>query len=434
MTEPRLKIAIIGTGVAGNGAAWLLHKAHDITVYEKNDYVGGHSNTVLTPKGTPVDTGFIVYNTATYPNFIAMTAALQVATKESNMSFAVSLNDGALEYSGDSINTLFVQRRNLFSRRFHRMWLDIVRFYREAPRFLEDNPGTELTLGAYLTENNYGAGFSEEHLLPMGAAIWSMTKDGMNGFPLASFIRFFKNHGLMKLANRPAWRTVEGGSRSYVEKLTTGFKDKIRTGCGVERIERMGDKVYVRDVRGGLNIFDHVIIAAHADEALGMLAEPTADEKRILGAIQYSKNRAILHQDEKLMPHLRKAWASWNYLGITGGANPAVSLTYWMNRLQGIPESEPLFVSLNPLTVPQNVLKEIRYHHPVFNRATVEAQGQLGKIQGVKNTWFCGSYAGYGFHEDALAAGLTVAENFGVRRPWTVQESSPAARNARKTA
>jgi len=433
VTAPRLKIAVIGTGVAGNGAAWLLNKAHDITVYEKNDYVGGHSNTVVTPKGTAVDTGFIVYNTATYPNFIALTSALGVKTKDSNMSFAVSLNDGGLEYSGDSINTLFVQRRNLFNARFHRMWRDIVRFYREAPQFLDANPGTSLTLGEYLKQNNYGDGFIEEHLLPMGAAIWSMTKDGMNGFPLASFIRFFKNHGLLKLVNRPAWRTVDGGSREYVAKLTADFKDRIRTGCGAERIERMGDKVYVRDTRGGLGMYDHVVIAAHADEALNMLAEPTADERRILGAIKYSENRALLHQDARLMPKLRKAWASWNYLGITATASLAVSLTYWMNRLQSIPESEPLFVSLNPLTDPKNVIREIRYQHPIFDRGTVAAQSEIGKLQGQRNTWFCGSYCGYGFHEDALASGLTVAENFGVRRPWTVTESSPAARNARKT-
>jgi len=430
----RQQIAIIGTGVAGNGAAWLLHKDHDITVYEKNSYVGGHSNTVTMPSGTKVDTGFIVYNTLTYPNFIALMKELKVETIESNMSFAVSLNNGGLEYSGDSINTLFTQRRNLLNLRFHRMWLDIVRFYRDAPKFLEKNPKTAMTLGEYLAREKYGDGFISDHLLPMGAAIWSMTKDGMAAFPLASFIRFFKNHGLMKLTNRPAWRTVSTGSQAYVAKLTGGFADRIRRDCAVTRIERNGDKVFVHDARGGFGVFDHVIIAAHADEALAMLATPSADETRILGAIKYSENRAFLHQDETLMPQRKKAWASWNYLGITKGANPAVSLSYWMNRLQSLPANEQVFVSLNPLRPAKKVLQEIIYHHPVFNRAAVEAQQQIGQLQGQQRTWFCGSYCGYGFHEDALASGLAVAENFGVKRPWVIEESSPAATNAKKAA
>lgn len=428
----RLKIAVIGTGIAGNSAAWLLHKTHDVTVYEKNSYVGGHSNTVTLPSGTQVDTGFIVYNTVTYPNFIALLEELKVETTESNMSFAVSLNEGKLEYSGDSINTLFTQRRNLLNLRFHRMWLDIVRFYREAPKFLERQPQTTMTLGEYLTRENYGDGFIADHLLPMGAAIWSMTKDGMENFPLSSFIRFFKNHGLLKLANRPAWRTVTTGSQAYVSRLTAGFADRIRRNCPVTRVERMGEQVCVRDAGGGVDFFDHVIIAAHADEALAMLAAPTADETRILSALRYSENRAYLHQDDALMPRRRKAWASWNYLGINEGASPGVSLSYWMNRLQALPAAEPLFVSLNPLAPPKAVLQEMLYHHPVFDKAAIEAQQQVGQLQGRQRVWFCGSYCGYGFHEDALASGLAVAENFGVKRPWTIEESSPAAANTRK--
>ncbi len=430
----RLKIAVIGTGVAGNGAAWLLNTAHDITVYEKNDYTGGHSNTVVTPHGTKVDTGFIVYNLATYPNFIALMKALNVDTRESNMSFAVSLNDGGLEYSGDSINTLFVQRRNLLRPRFHRMWMDIIRFYREAPEFLAANPATTLTLGDYLKAENYGPGFTDEHLLPMGAAIWSMTRDGMAEFPLHSFIRFFKNHGLLTLTNRPQWRTVIGGSQAYVAKLTAGFKDKIRHNCPAVRVVRENGKVIVHDAKGGSEVYDHVVIAAHADEALAMLAQPTADETRILGAIKYSENRALLHSDEALMPRLKKSWASWNYLGVTNTAKPAVSLSYWMNRLQSIDNAEPLFVSLNPLQEPKAIIREITYHHPIFDRGAIEAQQHVGKIQGTGGVWFCGSYTGYGFHEDALASGLTVAENFGVKRPWVIEESSPAAGHTRKTA
>lgn len=431
--EKRLKIAVVGTGVAGLGAAWLLNPQHDVTVYEKNGYSGGHTNTFTTPSGVNIDTGFIVYNPPTYPNFVALMAHLGVPTQDSSMSFAVSLDGGALEYSGDNINTLFVQRKNLLKPRFHRMWMDIIRFYIEAPKFLEREPNSTLTLGEYLTQRRYSESLINDHLLPMGAAIWSMTREGMLGFPLITFIRFCRNHGLLRLINRPVWRTVTGGSKSYVAKLTEGLTGRIRHNSGAVKIERTGDKVVVLDAKGLREGFDHVIIAAHADQALAMLAAPSEDESRVLGAIRYSTNRAVLHQDEILMPKLKKAWASWTYLGAAPGKDK-VSLIYWMNRLQSLPEEQQYFVSLNPIKEPQRILYETSYTHPIYTKGVVEAQRDLGRIQGVNRTWFCGSYCGYGFHEDALSSGLTVAENFGVTRPWKIEESSIAAQNARKAA
>ncbi len=433
LMQRRLKIAVIGTGVAGLGAAWLLNQQHDVTVYEKNGYAGGHTNTFATPSGLSVDTGFIVYNPPTYPNFVALMQHLGVKTQDSSMSFAVSLDGGALEYSGDNINTLFVQRKNLVSPRFHRMWLDIIRFYIEAPKFLECEPDSTLSLGEYLKQRKYSESLINDHLLPMGAAIWSMTREGMLEFPLITFIRFCRNHGLLRLVNRPVWRTVTGGSQQYVAKLTEGLEGRIRLNCGGVKVERMGDKAVVLDANGGRDGFDHVVIASHADEALAMLAKPSDDETRVLSAIKYSINRAVLHQDESLMPRRRKAWASWTYLGPAPGGD-TVSLIYWMNRLQSLPGDEQFFVSLNPATEPKRILYETSYTHPIYTKAVVGAQSGLGRIQGVNRTWFCGSYCGYGFHEDALSSGLAVAENFGVTRPWKITESSIAAQNARKAA
>jgi predicted NAD/FAD-binding protein len=429
--QKRLKIAVIGTGVAGLGAAWLLSKAHDVTLYEKNGYAGGHTNTFVTPGGKAVDTGFIVYNPDTYPNFVALMSHLGVATQESVMSFAVSLDGGALEYSGDNLNTLFVQRRNLLNPRFHRMWMDIVRFYYEAPRALARAPDSPLTLGEFLKARKYSDGLVNDHLLPMGAAIWSMTREGMLDFPFATFVRFCINHGLLRLVDRPVWRTVSGGSKTYVAKLLEGLEGRLRKNCAAVKLERGAEKPVILDAAGRREGFDEVVVAAHADEALALLAQPSAAEREVLSAVRYSSNRAVLHQDESLMPKNRKAWASWTYLG---AAPQGVSLIYWMNRLQNLPQDEQFFVSLNPAREPQRILYETGYAHPVYTRGVVEAQRRLGAIQGANHTWFCGAWCGYGFHEDALASGLAVAEHFGVERPWQIRESSTAAQHARKAA
>jgi uncharacterized protein len=422
----RLQIAVIGTGIAGMSAAWLLSRRHhDVTVYERAERVGGHSHTVDVVNGksvTPVDTGFIVYNETAYPNLTALFAHLAVPTERSNMSFAASLDGGRLEYSGN-LAGLFAQKRNIFSPR------SIQRFYREAPTDVTALDELHMTLGDYLDMRSYGTAFRDDHLLPMAGAIWSAPPDTMLRYPAASFIRFHDNHGLLRIANRPQWRTVTGGSRSYVERLTASYRDRIALGIGAKRIRRFGDRVSVRDAAGRIDSFDHVVIAAHADEALGMLEDATAEENALLGAFRYSNNLAILHGDAALMPKRRAVWSSWNYIGPPAGAEAAAgcTVTYWMNRLQNIAAPESLFVTLNPQRTPKpsTIIATENYDHPIFDTAAIRAQRRLWSLQGRRRTWFCGSYFGAGFHEDGLQSGLAVAEALGgVRRPWQVENES----------
>ncbi|MBY0380648.1 MAG: FAD-dependent oxidoreductase [Xanthobacteraceae bacterium] len=423
---PKKAIAIIGTGVSGLSAAWLLNRVHDVTVYEQAQRPGGHSNTVAidTAEGVvSVDTGFIVYNEATYPNLTALFDHLGVPTQQSEMSFAVSLTDGDFEYSGSSLNGLFAQRSNVFRPRFWSMLADLWRFYREAPRDLA-LLDEELSLQDYLVAGAYGSAFREDHLLPMAAAIWSASPSLMLQYPAASFIRFHDNHGLLRIRNRPQWRTVTGGSRIYVQKLMRELD--VRLGCGAVAIRRAGPKVEVQGSDGHSKLYDEVVVATHADQALALLCDPTKDEEDILGAFQYSQNRAVLHNDPGLMPRRRTVWASWNYIGKDREAisrSPAV--TYWLNALQQLPTQENLFVTLNPSTEPQNILREESYEHPVFDVRAMAAQKRLWSLQGKNRIWFCGAYFGAGFHEDGLQAGLAVAEQLGeVKRPWHVENQS----------
>ena len=429
--QRRFKIAVIGTGISGMSAAWLLSQHHDVTVYERNERIGGHSHTVDAPdgKGTiPVDTGFIVYNEKTYPNLTALLAHLGVATEPSNMSFAVSLGGGELEYAGTRLGGLFAQKRNLLRPRFWSMLTDIHRFYREAPSDVTLLDELHTTLGDYLDTRSYSQAFRDDHLLPMAGAIWSAPPDAMLAYPAASFIRFHDNHGLLQVSNRPQWRTVTGGSRSYVERLTASYFDRIELGVGAKRVCRLGDRAAVTDAGGVTEWFDHVVIAAHADEALAMLEDPSPSEQALLGAFRYSKNVAILHGDAALMPKRRAVWSSWNYIG---PASPdratGCTVTYWMNRLQNIVSEAPLFVTLNPQREPaENKIYAVEsYQHPLFDSAAIVAQRRLWSLQGERNTWYCGAYFGSGFHEDGLQAGLAVAEALGgVRRPWNVANES----------
>jgi predicted NAD/FAD-binding protein len=430
----RLDVAVIGSGVAGLSAAWLLSKAHNVSVYEQDGRVGGHSNTVFVPGRTgpiPVDTGFIVYNELNYPNLTALFAHLGVETQTSEMSFAVSLEGGTLEYSGSNLVGLFGQRRNLVRPRFWRMLRDILRFYREAPRLLAVE--AEPSLGEYLEHQGYSRAFVEDHLLPMGAAIWSTDVASMRDHPARAFVRFCLNHGLMRVAGRPQWRTVTGGSQAYVRRLSAAFADRIMVNAKVSAITRGPAGVIVHDANGTITRFDHVVIAAHADQALAMLADPSDDEQRLLGAFRYSENTAILHQDERLMPKRKGVWASWNYMGgrDAASAEPGqVCVTYWMNRLQSLDADVPLFVTLNPSEPPAagRVLKTFQYHHPMYDAAALQAQGDLSLLQGQRNTWYCGSYFGAGFHEDALSSGLAAAEALGgVARPWLASAGEPQA-------
>ncbi len=421
----RLDIAVVGAGIAGLGAAWLLAKRHRVTLYEREGRPGGHTNTVDVPCGrrlVPVDTGFIVYNDRNYPNLAALFRTLGVATRDSDMSFSVSLDRGRLEYNAGTLLGFGVQPTNLLRPRYVRMLADALRFFREAPRLLAE-PGAGPSLGAWLAREGYGAGFIEDHLVPMASAIWSVPPAEMLAFPAKSFVRFFDNHGLLSLGDRPQWRTVAGGSREYVKRLLADSAPATRLAAKVTALVPTGDGVLVTDRGGAARRFDHVVVAAHADEALAMIARPTSDERRILGAFRFEPNLAVLHRDPGLMPVRKRAWASWNYLAERGGArglDRRLAVTYWMNRLQGIDPAHPLFVTLNPIRAPRPELTvaSFEYDHPAFDARTTEAQDELETIQGARRLWFCGAWTGRGFHEDGLVSGLAVAERFGVRRPW----------------
>jgi uncharacterized protein len=427
-----LDIAVIGTGIAGMACAWLLAKRHNVTVYESADRVGGHANTVnvASAEGNlPVDTGFIVYNESTYPNLTALFQYLNVPTHASEMSFAVSLDDGWLEYAGTNLAGLFAQKRNLIRPHFWGMLLDLVRFYREAPGDLEGLEHNLISLDAYLAERGYGARLRDHHLLPMAAAIWSCPPADAGLQPAAAFIRFCENHGLLKISGRPVWRTVRGGSQEYISRLTETFTGRTHTNRQVLAVKRLDGGVQVRCASETYR-HDHAVLACHADQALALLGpEATPKEQALLGAFRYTHNLAVLHTDETLMPRRRDVWASWNFLGRSGIRNqerrPCV--TYWMNRLQRLQGNADYFVTLNPPRPPRpgTLLQTEGYEHPVFDAAAIRAQRRLWSLQGDAGVWFCGAHFGAGFHEDGLQAGLAVAEQLGgVRRPWKVPDES----------
>lgn len=427
-SEP-LKIAIVGTGISGMAAAWLLSARHEVTVYERADRIGGHSNTVdaHTANGpVPVDTGFIVYNEHTYPNLAALLARLGVPSEASEMSLAISLDQGALEYSGDSLATVFAQKRNIVSPRFWSMLRDLYRFYRDAPRDIA-RLGSEATLGDYLKLGGYGDAFRDDHLLPMAAAIWSTPAKAMLDYPAAAFIRFQENHGLLRLKDRPIWRTVRGGSRSYVNQLTKPYADRIRLNEHIVSIRRDAKGVDIQTANSDLRRYDHVVMAAHADQSLAMLSDPTPQECALLDLFRYSRNLAVLHCDEGLMPQRRSIWSSWNYIGERTGDENAVTVSYWMNRLQQLHSKTQMFVTLNPTRPPHagTIFHSEMYEHPIIDTGALAAQRKLWSLQGRNRTWFCGAYFGAGFHEDGLQSGLAVAEQLGgIKRPWFVPDES----------
>ncbi len=427
-----MRIAIIGSGISGLGAAWAL-RHHDVTVYEKDSRIGGHSNTVearIDGQAVPVDTGFIVFNDRNYPNLVELFKALDVPSAPSDMSFAVSVDGGRLEYSGTNLAGLFAQRRNLLSPGFWGMLLDVLRFFREARGVLAGGALDTLTLGEFLDQRGYGDRFILDHLLPMGAAIWSAPLAEMRAFPMVSFARFFANHGLLSVNDRPQWRTVVGGSREYVRRLVAALPGSngggVQIGNGAVAVRRVAGHAEVLDDAGQIRGFDHVIFASHADQSLRLLDDASAEERRILSAFAFQPNTAYLHRDAGLMPRRRRAWSSWNYLAETrphsgeGLEERAVSLTYWMNKLQPLATDADVFVSLNPLHAPRDetILAEIAYDHPLFNRATLAAQREIDTIQGRNHVWFAGAWLGYGFHEDGLRSGLAVAKALGAQIPW----------------
>jgi len=416
------RIAIIGAGISGLASAWLLAKRHEVVVFEANRYAGGHTNTVdATVDGItyPVDTGFLVYNDRTYPNLVKLFAALGVESAASDMSLSVRIGDGALEWSGSSLATVFAQPSNLVNPRFLRMLSDLLRFNREATRLAESGAPLSGTLGEFLDTRGYGREVRELYLIPMAACIWSTPTTQINRFPLATFLHFCVNHGLLAVSNRPQWRTVKGGAREYVRKLLATLDD-VRLGCPVRQVRRLADCVEVA-TDGGIERFDQVVLATHTDQSLALLERPSAEERAVLKAIPYQANRAVLHTDERLLPRRRRAWASWNFHAPKPElSEEPVSLTYLINRLQPLPFTTPVMVTMNPVEEPRSdrVLAEFEYHHPVFLESSAEAKKRVTSLQGRARTWFCGAWTRYGFHEDGLLSAVSVARQKGVSVPW----------------
>jgi predicted NAD/FAD-binding protein len=410
-----MKIAIIGSGVSGNTLAWHLSKQHEITVFEADSHIGGHTHTHEIDafgKQYNIDTGFIVYNDWTYPNFIQMLDKLGVETQSSNMSFSVHDESSGLEYNGTSLNSLFAQRRNLFSPSFLGMIKDILRFNKEAPALL-DNAQADMPFGEYLKANRYGKNFIQHYVIPMGSAIWSASPDQMFEFPAKFFIRFFHNHGMLSVSERPEWRVIKGGSKAYVEKLTQAFKDNIRLNTPIESVQRTKDGVIVKPKNQPAELFDWVFFACHSDQALAILEDASNDEIEILGAIPYQNNQIVLHTDINLMPKKKLAWAAWNY-HLTEQPLNLAAVTYNMNILQSLESPEPFLVTLNHTAKinPSKIIKTLHYTHPVFTPKGIAAQLRHADISGVNRTGYAGAYWRNGFHEDGVASALTALEHF----------------------
>jgi len=409
-----MRIAIIGTGIAGNVAAYHLQAEHELTVFEQNSHVGGHTHThdlEFAGDTLQVDTGFIVLNNRTYPNFMKLLNQLDVDIQPTEMSFSVKCERTGLEYNGSGINKLFAQRRNIFRPQFHRMIRDILRFNREATDYLSTS-AIDISLGQYLARGRYSDQFINQYIVPMGAAIWSAEPSQMFNFPALFFMRFFANHGLLSVKNRPQWYVIEGGSRQYVEKLTAGFRNNIRMNTPVKTIRRYPDRVEVMSEKYGTEIFDYVVMATHSDQALEILDQPSTAESRVLSSIPYQENEAVLHTDEKLLPKNKLAWASWNY-HIPTAAQERVALTYDMNILQGLNTEDTYCVTLNysDHIDEDKIIKKVTYHHPVFTPEGVEAQARHREINGTLRTYYCGAYWRNGFHEDGVVSALTAIDH-----------------------
>ena len=431
------RLAIIGSGIAGLGCAHLLRHDFDLTIFETEPRPGGHAHTVeVAERGTgrmlPVDTGFMVFNHVTYPLLTRLFEELGVETKPTDMSFSVRHAASGLEFCGSSLNHLFAQRRNLLRPRFYRMLAAINRFNREAVAAL-DQPDTRLgTLGEYVRRRDYGEDFLNLYLVPMSSAVWSTPPRLMLGFPAQTLLRFFHNHGFLGLHTQHPWRTVTGGSRTYVERLTAPWRDRIRLGQPAVAVSRHERGIAVTSGNGTAEHFDQVILACHADQALRLLQDPRPDETRLLGAFRYQPNIATLHTDAAVMPRTRLAWSSWNYEIASGGDDPATATHYWMNALQGVSDRENYFVSINrPEAIdPARVLRRIPCEHPLFDLAALAAQPELPGLNAAARkttgTYFAGSYFRYGFHEDALLSAYNLSALLLGRDPWPVGKSTPA--------
>lgn len=418
----RERIAIVGSGISGLASAWFLSREHDVTLFEKDDRVGGHSHTVMVKEGEntiPVDTGFMVYNEVTYPLLTRLFRELAVATKPTSMSFSVQHVSERLEFNGGSLNLLFGQRRNLFSPRYWRMLFQINRFNRETVEELANPVYGDLSLREYVTARGYGDDFLDWYLSPMAAAVWSSPPERIEEFPARTLMRFWHNHGFLGLDTQHPWRTVSGGSRCYVEKLIKPFEEVIHRGAGVRMVNVTGDGVSLMLADGSTKEFDRVVIAAHGDQALRMLADPTALETELLGCFHYQRNEALLHTDSRFMPKTRRCWAAWNYRI----ENNRHSTHYWMNELQGVSEREQYFVSINPSSPPveSSIKRRLDYEHPLFDLKAVKAQGRLHQLHesgDETRRYFCGAWQRFGFHEDGLWSAVNVCTQILGRDPW----------------
>jgi len=413
-----MRIAVVGSGISGLSAAWLLSRRHDVVLYEANDYLGGHTDThrvEVDGRAFNVDTGFIVHNPVHYPLLTRLFDELGVASQPTTMSFSVQDAGTGLEYNATSLDALFCQRRNLVSPRFWRLLHDLVRFYRAAPALLE-TAGPGPTLGDYLQANGYGDAFRDQHLVPLASALWSSPAAGILGFPAKYMVRFMANHHMLRLTGRPEWRVVRGGSRTYVDAMAARWDVRVRLRTPVRGIKRDAHGVHLR-CDAGSEHFDHVVLACHGDHALALLDDASERERDILGAIAYQANETVLHTDASLLPRHGKAWAAWNAY-IPADASKACTVSYCMNLLQGLPVTTPLVVTLNRThdIDPSRVLVRRTYRHPVHTHAMVDAQARKHEIQGVRRTWFAGAYWGWGFHEDGIGSGAEVAQALGV--PW----------------
>jgi predicted NAD/FAD-binding protein len=424
------RLAIIGSGIAGLASAWMLSKRYDVTLIESNGYVGGHTHTIEVDDGgrpLPVDTGFIVYNVANYPLLTRLFEHLNVPTREGDMSFSASIGPGRIEYASDNLNTVFAQRGNLLRPAFLRMLADLLRFNRRCKQLLSPSGFDGLSLGEFLDREGFGTAFRDHYLLPMAAAIWSCPARTMMAFPAESLARFFDNHGLLNIIHRPLWRTVVGGSHAYVKRLLDDIGHDNVLMDGAVQVRRLADQIEVQLASGASRSFDKIVLACHADQALALLERPNDAETRLLSRFRYQDNRAYLHTDTALMPQCPRVWASWNYLAGDGvGGEQAVSVTYWMNRLQGLATERQYLVSLNPLCPPatQTIIATMTYEHPVFDSTALIAQQELHQLQGQDRIWYCGSYFGYGFHEDALKSAVDTARVLNGDTGWIDEVSA----------
>lgn len=421
--RPVQRIAVVGGGVAGLGAAWLLGRQYAVTLFEAGSYAGGHANTVeVSVDGVrhPVDTGFLVFNRRTYPNLCGLFRELDVPVATSDMSFSVSLQAPEIEWAGSGLTSLFAQTSNLARPAFWGMLRDLLRFNRETTRLAREHAATQISLGDYLRENGYGAAFRDWYLLPMAAAIWSCPTQQMLAYPLSTFLRFCHNHGLLQILDQPQWMTVRGGSREYVKRMLPGIAD-LRLNAPVQAVKRHAAGVDLHTA-AGVEHFDAVVFACHSDQTLRILgSDATPAERVVLGAVKSQPNRAVLHTDAALLPKRQNAWAAWNYLAGEGSPdNRPVSVSYLLNKLQPLPFQSPVVVSLNPFRAPDpaKVLAEFDYDHPVFDARAIDAQAHLPALQGQRHTWFAGAWTAYGFHEDGLKSAVDVAAMLGVVAPW----------------